>query len=278
MAVHVDKSGKKVGYLTVIEYLGKSQWLCRCDCGADTTVTTKYLNRGKNQSCGCKKTIHYEDFTGARFGRLVAIEHVSPNSWKCQCDCGNTKVIRACSLKNGNTKSCGCIGGHTTHGGKNERLYAVWCDIKQRCFNENNPSYERYGGRGITVCEEWLDYAVFREWALTAGYDKNAARNVSTIDRIDNDGNYCPENCRIVNQSVQSKNRRPYKNPKRCIPVDEIDEFGNVIHSYESVQQASEATGCRASSICSVCRGTYKTSLGHRWRYATNKFLLKAKE
>lgn len=277
MATHIDKSGEKCGYLTVVSYLGKSQWLCQCECGTEIVATTKYLNEGKNQSCGCKKPARYEDFTGMRFGRLIAVEHISPSYWKCQCDCGNTRVIRAHSLKYGYTKSCGCIGGRTTHGGKDERLYVVWCNMKQRCFNKNNPRYNRYGGRGITICEEWLDYAAFREWALSSGYDEHAKRNETTIDRIDNNGNYCPENCRIVNQSVQSSNRGAYKNPKRNVPVDEIDEFGNIIRSYESIAQASKATGCKSSSICAVCKGVYKTSLGHRWRYA-NKFLLKAKE
>ena len=171
------------------------------------------------------------DLTGQRFGRLVVIERaediISPNgaripTWKCQCDCGNTKVIRQPMLRCGNTKSCGCIHKeqlsamrrtHGFSGNKDGRLYPLWKSIKYRCFNPNCKSYKNYGGRGITMCPEWAnDYMTFRTWALANGYSQDQKTdkgiNVLTIDRIDNDGNYEPGNCRFVTNAVQATNTR----------------------------------------------------------------------
>ena len=135
--------------------------------------------------------------------------------WKCKCDCGNEKIVRGSDLTTRKTSSCGCYRKektsvtHTIHGGKNSRLYAVWCDIKQRCNNSNNPIYKYYGERGIKLCEEWTnDFNVFREWAIKNGYDENAKRGKCTIDRIDVNGNYEPSNCRWVSMAEQNLNKR----------------------------------------------------------------------
>lgn len=91
------------------------------------------------------------------------------------------------------------------HGGKGEHLYEVWCSMKQRCYNPNNSRYDRYGGRGITICDEWLhDYAAFRAWSLGNGYEDNMGLS---IDRIDNDGNYEPNNCRWTDIMTQADNK-----------------------------------------------------------------------
>ena len=164
------------------------------------------------------------DLTGQRFGKLVVVKraenHVSPNGfqkvqWLCQCDCGNMTIVSGGNLRNGTTKSCGCLkveSGKTAnlkHGcirvGNKDRLYGVWAGMKQRCYNPKHEFYHRYGARGINVCDEWLnDYFAFKEWAYANGYDEKAKLNQCTIDRIDPNKGYCPENCRWVDQKVQS--------------------------------------------------------------------------
>lgn len=139
--------------------------------------------------------------------------------WLCLCDCGTIKEVDGRSLREGTSKSCGChshdfvncpdyIPGNKKHGGKNERLYGIWHGMKDRCYNPNSTFYSRYGGRGITVCEEWKnDYSAFREWAFAHGYDPEKSRKYQSLDRLDNDGNYCPENCQWRTSSEQCNNK-----------------------------------------------------------------------
>lgn len=165
------------------------------------------------------------DLTGQRFGRLVVLErcetvkHGDHVKWLCQCDCGNTIKVASNCLRFDNTRSCGClkiehamkhVDAYRKHGLSGERLYPVWKSIVSRCTNPKNKRYKDYGGRGITVCSQWLsDYENFRKWAFATGYDQTAKRNVCTIDRINNDGNYEPSNCRWVDMKTQCANKRP---------------------------------------------------------------------
>jgi hypothetical protein len=147
---------------------------------------------------------------GSVFGKLTIIEILPSKDKKtfvrCVCKCGKYKDVRLTSLKRGDTKSCGCIGTYKniTHGESNTNLYNVYRSILQRCFDENCPPYHNYGGRGITVCNEWRgSYIKFRDWALLNGYKEGLE-----IDRRDNNGNYEPNNCRWVTRIVNQNNRR----------------------------------------------------------------------
>lgn len=163
------------------------------------------------------------DLSGQRFGRLVAVERTERSRcgatmWLCRCDCGNLVSVQYSNLKHGATKSCGCLNRENRenrnhkHGGsprgKNERLYRVWRGMHERCENPHHISFKHYGAIGVTVCEEWGDYAEFRCWAIENGYDESAKRGECTLDRVDPFGNYCPENCRWVDMKTQSNNKR----------------------------------------------------------------------
>ena len=163
----------------------------------------------------------YDDpkYIGQKYGRLTVIgttrkPNVNAYYWKCRCDCGNEVVCSPYKAITGHTNSCGCYKRDKTiesnkvkkktHGGRYERLYSIWDGMKVRCYAPTNKDYPRWGGRGVTVCDEWKnDYAKFREWAYANGYDDKL-----TIDRIDPNGNYEPDNCRWITNEAQQRNRR----------------------------------------------------------------------
>ena len=167
------------------------------------------------------------DITGQRFGRLLAVKPAPgkryPNGkaqtrWLCRCDCGVEIVVPTSALVSGHTKSCGCYkrevasrqGKATaTHGGSHSRLWNIYRGMLARCYNPNTDMYHAYGAKGVTVCKEWKGhFDVFREWALTHGYDENAPFGKCTIDRIDVTKGYAPNNCRWCDSRAQQRNRR----------------------------------------------------------------------
>lgn len=157
------------------------------------------------------------DLTGQSFGKLKVIGIDDRNSrktyWICQCECGNIKSVRSDSLLCGAVRSCGCmkkeqdrknLTANHSHKQSGTRLYNIWQGIKGRCNNPHEACYYRYGGRGIKICEEWNNsFVPFYEWAMSHGYSENLS-----VDRIDVDGNYCPENCKWSTNKEQSNNRR----------------------------------------------------------------------
>lgn len=164
-----------------------------------------------------------KDLTGMKFGRWTVMNRAEDRvtekgyhhiMWNCVCECGTKRDVRGKSLTGGISKSCGCLQRELVgaragkHHGFGTRLYHVWNSMRQRCYNPNHASYYNYGGRGITICDEWDDYSAFRTWALDAGYKEDAQRGLYTLDRVDVNAGYSPENCRFVDMREQTDNRR----------------------------------------------------------------------
>lgn len=224
---HDDLTGQRFGKLVAIERINQpnnrhEMWLCKCDCGNVTKTRKSRLLSGHTSSCGCghRKT---PNLVGRRFGRLLVIDDLGSEDGrlycKCLCECGSVFKTRTDGLVGGGTKSCGCarkearpkrakkqnVKKQTV---SDERLYSVWTNMKTRCNNERNAMYPYYGGRGIKICGEWLDYSAFKKWAYANGYDENAPRGECTLDRVNVNGNYEPSNCRWISTKEQSNNRR----------------------------------------------------------------------
>ena len=159
------------------------------------------------------------DLTGQKFGRLTVVRFDHKENGRkyylCQCDCGNFKIVSNHSLKSGNIKSCGCLHkeiliqrnkDNRIHHPENERLLRIWRAMLHRCYKETDEHYDYYGGRGIKVCDDWHDFEAFQKWALANGYADNL-----TIDRLDGNKDYYPDNCSWATMTVQNNHKSDTK-------------------------------------------------------------------
>lgn len=226
----IDIRGKKFGKLNVIREVESRKgtnalWLCKCECGNEIVVNGYLLRSGKKTNCGCDPKFNsgrfvkgegLKDITGKRFGKLtvIRIDRVENKRsyWWVKCDCGTVKSVRGDTLKV--ITSCGCdkkkqdiinlnITNH--HELTYHPAYHIWNNMISRCDNPADHAYADYGGRGIMVCDEWRDIRKFCEWADKNGF--KGGQNLS-IERIDVNGNYCPDNCCWIPRSKQPRNRR----------------------------------------------------------------------
>ena len=199
-----------------------------------------------------------------KFGRLTVIAEAGKDRHKkrlvrCKCDCGNEVVVNYRSLKTGNTTSCGCfhkevIRSARTHGMTRSKLYNTWRAMKDRCLNPKATNFPNYGGRGITVCDEWLDSEKFINWALRNGYEDGL-----TLDRIDNNGPYCPENCRWVSRLTQSNNKRNNRLLEFNRKIATVTEWARITGISEKTIRGRLANGWPIERVLTVPVGAVKT-------------------
>lgn len=209
----------------------------------------------------------FTDLTGSKFGRWTVIRYEGINKlhrsmWMCRCECGTEKVIAGYSLTRGGTKSCGCLAKELvidrnkkrfTHKMSKSRLYEIWALIKQRCYNKKNKDYKSYGGRGIAMCDEWKkDFISFFDWSMANGYNPKL-----TIDRVNNNGNYSPDNCRWATLQEQANNKRvnrliSYKNE-----IHTIAEWARQVNIKERIIRSRLSMGWSFEKACEKPVGKY---------------------
>ncbi len=237
----IDLTGRRFGKLVVIQrngHLGQGgrkrpAWFCQCGCGNTKTIMgNKLTTKNGVTSCGCTSAstagVNLKDLTGKQFTRLTVIKRVENRGeqpyWLCECSCGNMKEIAGGKLRDNAIKSCGCLQREvapkqmTTHGMHKTRTYGSWSGMRNRCTNENSSDYPRYGGRGIIICDRWLNS--FENFFEDMG---ERPRNTS-IERIDNDKGYNPDNCKWGTVYEQNRNRRDTRlithNGQTLLPVE----------------------------------------------------------
>ena len=226
---YLDITGERYGklvalYRTDIKRAGSgTYWVFQCDCGTKKVIRANVVRSGKTLSCGCLvKENHPEthreqrDLTGHKYGKLIVLSKYGKDkdglhymSW-CRCDCGEELAVRDTLLLHGRKTMCNSCAklSNATHGKSKDRVFHVWQGMKARCYNPNNKAYPEYGGRGIRICNEWLDSTKFIEWALSNGFDESKSGDECSIERIDVNGNYEPSNCTWVTKKRQARNKQ----------------------------------------------------------------------
>lgn len=217
--------GKTFGRYTVIsqdDNPSEKRWWCRCECGALRSVYQHNLLSGNAKSCGCfaseqSSARRFMNRVGLRYGRLQVIEQAttSPKGsimWKCRCDCGEERIVFADNLGNGSSQSCGClhrdnlVARSTTHGMSDTGEFRSWSGMRSRCTLQTNENWDNYGGRGIRVCERWMDS--FENFLADMGPRPTSKH---TIERNNVNGDYEPGNCHWADRLEQTRNRRNTK-------------------------------------------------------------------
>lgn len=254
----IDLTGQVFHYLTVVKFLyikkKRAYWRCICKCGQTIIVCGTYLKNSNTKSCGCLKhdrASNFKDLKNQVFGRLTILRFSHVNNkrtyWVCKCSCdGKEIIIYSESLKKGNTRSCGCLASELTsarnfkHGMTGTRIYIIWRDMIQRCYDPNSISYSYYGGRNIIVCSEWQTFETFYK-DNGESYNKHVeefGEDNTTADRYpNNDGNYEKSNFRWSTIKEQSNHRRtstitdnPIENKKWKLKLRSI--LHRIVHNY----------------------------------------------
>lgn len=219
MAKHSDLTGARFGKLTVRTYAGTNEhrqalWEVVCDCGSVSVALASKMKQGCKLSCGCSAVNKPNlDMVGKRFGRLVVTRLSCKKQrhlhWHAKCDCGKEVEVSGAKLRYGHTLSCGClqadlVSARATHGMSKSRTYQIFKRMWQRCTNPNTIGWENYGGRGITVCERWRKFENFL-------LDMGECPDNLTIERVNNDAGYSPDNCKWATRLEQAQNKRQRK-------------------------------------------------------------------
>lgn len=288
MGKHISIVGQQIGNWLVLEEVGKDkksnyQYKCECQCKNKTIrIKTKdqIINSPKCINCRNDNKEKY-NYKGKQFNKLIVIsDPIRINNetfYDCKCICGNEEIIRKnrSALKYNHKCHCGCENNSIRHGESNTRVYGIWSSMNYRCSSHaNEDDYKCYYGRGIRVCKEWnkdnpQGYSQFKEWAFNNGYDENLS-----IERIDVNGNYCPENCTWIplNKQALNKQNTIYLNINEEIislndyASDKKINKSTILHRYKNGTSEEELLSETKLNNTSGVTGVSKNANKKRWR------------